>query len=278
MSQNHLYLRRGIAAFIVALVTVCSVIIVLSTSIHLWLEIVKNALDLTVHSTFATSYAAIVRDLVVVVYVGLRIFRREGRQGMNLWIARGKDAALAVVAAFLLTFAYHAAVTVPNSIRNAKMRSPERTRALEPPSAPYPLERTVNATGIKPAKVLLIFKDSTSLTEKRKARISNTIDGVYLHLTKLGFELPNNCPPIGVVPGKVFHAAGIYPDKIYYQYFMLPEERIDDEGLIRWAYAQEVFKQLFYQNPAMAGTDGHSCVRSFCAVFQALDLAPTIRC
>jgi hypothetical protein len=74
------------------------------------------ALDLTVHSTFATSIPAIIRDIVVCLYVAGRVFVREGQKGLRDWAQKGKDAALALVAAFVLTFLYNLFFAAPQQI------------------------------------------------------------------------------------------------------------------------------------------------------------------
>ena len=120
---SDLYLRRIVATSIVALVAAFGAVIVLPNlyaaliSSRFLFEILKSALDLTVRSTFATSYAAIARDIFVALYVGFRILRREGRQGVSHWASKGRDAASAVALAFMITFFYHALGTVPNQIR-----------------------------------------------------------------------------------------------------------------------------------------------------------------
>lgn len=142
MFHQDLYLRRCIGIFIVAAVTVYSAVTVLDASTSLWFEIAQDALDLTVRSTFATSYAAIGRDLIVVLYVGLSILRREGRRGVNRWISNGKDAAAAVALAFLVTFVYHAFESVPDRIRTFASAKLPRPRM---PDVPYrALDRAVH--------------------------------------------------------------------------------------------------------------------------------------
>ena len=72
-------------------------------------------------------------------------------------------------------------------------------------------------------KVQIIFKNSPLFTKIRRDRISNTIDGCYLYLYRLGFPVKNELAPIGVVPGAAFRASGTYPGTIYDRQILLPE-------------------------------------------------------
>lgn len=109
----------------VALTAGAAVAAVILTIGYVWLggsdfakQMLRRALDLSVHSTFATSYPRIVIDVAVLFYVLFRIGRRRGTEGVKLhWLENVRDAAVAVSVAFLLTFAYHLSITVPREIR-----------------------------------------------------------------------------------------------------------------------------------------------------------------
>lgn len=87
------------------------------------LHLCRVALDLTVHSTFATSIPAIIRDIAVCLYVAWRVFAREGREGLKEWAQKGKDAASALVAAFVLTFSYNLFFAAPQQIARSTLPS-----------------------------------------------------------------------------------------------------------------------------------------------------------
>jgi hypothetical protein len=93
-------------------------------------------------------------------------------------------------------------------------------------------------------KVRLIFKDSPLLTPPRREHINKTIDALYVYLTGLGFTMEREFPPIGVSSDNVFKGGGTYPGTIYDKGFLLPKNRIEDETLIRWMYAREIFTVL----------------------------------
>ena len=80
-------------------------------------ELLHRALDVTVRSTFSTSYAAIVRDIAIAVYVLIRVLRRGGYSEVRKHLENVKDGAVAVVAAFILTILYHLIITVPQEIK-----------------------------------------------------------------------------------------------------------------------------------------------------------------
>jgi hypothetical protein len=113
------------------------------------------------------------------------------------------------------------------------------------------------------SKVILIFKESPAFTAERKSHIQKTIDEVYVYLKNLGFDVPAECPPIGVDSSGIFRSSGIYPGSVYDRNFMLPEQRLDDEELIRWAYSQQVFRVLFYQNPDWSEGMGQFAAETF---------------
>lgn len=97
-------------------------------------EIIKQAADITVHSTFSTSYPAILRDLAVAGYVLLRIFRRGGGiAAVMKHVDNVKDAGVALVAAFVLTFLYHLFLTVPDEIGHESTAPPVVSASISLP-------------------------------------------------------------------------------------------------------------------------------------------------
>jgi hypothetical protein len=80
-------------------------------------EVVEQAADITVHSTFSTSYPSIVRDILVGLYVLLRPFSRtEGVAAVRKRFDSAKDTLTAVAVAFLLTGLYNLVVKIPDNI------------------------------------------------------------------------------------------------------------------------------------------------------------------
>lgn len=118
-----------------AAVMVGTLILAISAIPHLMWEIAHRALDITVITTFSTSYAALLRDFLVAVYVLIRVLERGGFLQLKKQLENARDGATAVVVTFLLTFLYHFIFSVPIQIKAAAaLALPEKTFPL--PSVP----------------------------------------------------------------------------------------------------------------------------------------------
>lgn len=95
-----------------------------------------------------------------------------------------------------------------------------------------------------PFLVRMNFKESNVLTEKRRENITRTVDEFYRYLTRgIGFELPNELPPLGVSPPKsVMLAGGPQGAPIYYSSIIIPADGIDNPDSIRTAYSTYIFE------------------------------------
>src|SRR3954447_26103633 len=142
-------LPRRLSLRIPLLVFFIQSIVVLLTAIiaePFFRNAIYRAVHTTIYTPFSTSTGAILRDIAVVVFVVIRILRREGPTAVQEYIRKGKDAALAVVAAFVLTFLYHLFFTIPNEI-NVEAASQRVPMVHIPPppdwdqSAPVRVER-----------------------------------------------------------------------------------------------------------------------------------------
>jgi hypothetical protein len=94
----------------------------------------QQAIFLTVHSTFSSSYPATIRDIAIAGYVIWRRLRAGGLREVRKYLQSGKDAAVAITAAFVLATLYHLLVTIP-----LQLRPPEFHRTptvFVPPNAP----------------------------------------------------------------------------------------------------------------------------------------------
>jgi len=89
-------------------------------------NLIRSAIDITVHSTFSTTYPAIVRDVAVGIYVALRLLSRGGGIAVLRHLDNIKDALTAVIMAFALTFLFHLFVTVPRAIYAVTQQTMDR--------------------------------------------------------------------------------------------------------------------------------------------------------
>jgi hypothetical protein len=80
-------------------------------------ECLKKATSLAVTHTFSTSFPAVGRDVAIFLYIALRRWRAGGLLEMRKYLQSVKDAAVAIVAAFILVSLYHSSVTVPMGIK-----------------------------------------------------------------------------------------------------------------------------------------------------------------
>lgn len=98
----------------------------------------------------------------------------------------------------------------------------------------------------------LIFKNSPLLTAERKSRISSEIDSFRNYLVAVGFNVPEEVPPIGTSPGRGLSSAYTHTgDPVLDGSIYLGEEQIDDPKMWIRAYATLVFNQLLgpYSSP-----------------------------
>jgi hypothetical protein len=99
--------------------------------------------------------------------------------------------------------------------------------------------------------VALVFKNSPLFTRERKERIQRTIDDYYVYLTSIGFDLPKDLPPFGLMPGNIVIAGGGLgmvtggvPPPPYVMSMYIPENSVDNQETIRVMYSSNVFSRL----------------------------------
>src|SRR5438132_849038 len=134
-------------------------------------ELITRAADITVHSTYSTSYMAILRDVLVFLYVVLRIWRREeGRQAVLKHWDNAKNAFEGLVILFAATFLYHLAITVPQEIgkeaNNVPQPSFERNSS-NPPRIAYVKTPILHVPKIRDEVVLHPYDLSDSRRETK---------------------------------------------------------------------------------------------------------------
>lgn len=97
--------------------------------------------------------------------------------------------------------------------------------------------------------VKLHFKESPLLTEQRRRFIQKEIDDFYEYLTRIGFGLSKEVPPLGVRKSMV--DVSVTPGSIYEAGIYFPEADIDQPEVIRMVYAHHVFRKMFgiYSDP-----------------------------
>ena len=99
-------------------------------------ELGKEAAIRTVHVTYGTTVWTIFRDIAVVMYVAIKIRNRWGKEEVGKYLKTAKDAAEAIAVAFLLTFVYHLAVTIPNKITTEATNQPAPPLLKQPNLSP----------------------------------------------------------------------------------------------------------------------------------------------
>jgi hypothetical protein len=134
-TTRKVWLRR--ACITVSLLGIA--IIGVAVSPFAW-ELTTGAADITVRVTFSTTFWTMLRDVAVVVYVARKISKRWGKEEVDKYLKTGIDAAEAIAVAFILTFIYHLAVTVPKEMRAAanNVTSPAIPEKIIPHLMPPP--------------------------------------------------------------------------------------------------------------------------------------------
>jgi hypothetical protein len=108
-----------------------------------WWQQLKLATDLSVHSTFSTSYPAIIRDGVAGLVVLLRLLRKEGVVAAREHVSKTVYALAVIGAAFVVTIVYHLSFTLAADIEHrAGIEIPQAPRFH---AMPPPLEKTAHA-------------------------------------------------------------------------------------------------------------------------------------
>jgi hypothetical protein len=185
-------------------------------------ELVTQSADVTGHSTFSSSYAALFRDIAVVVYVARKVWKRRGIEAVRKYLNDGRDLAEALIIAFVLTFLYHLVFSVPNRIRTeaASVSVPfnEAVKRIMPNLSPPQIHRgpfippdtpTWTKTSPEPTSVSKLFsqdfpnifkmstdtailwKDTgTTLTLKRQEYLDFVANKKFF-----GFYIPSSSPP-----------------------------------------------------------------------------------
>jgi hypothetical protein len=103
-------------------------------------ELIRRATDVTIHSSFSTSYTAICWEILIFLWLLWRVYSREGGFAAVLthW-GNVRDAIGAIVVAYLLTFLFHLFSTIPREIyTTAKDEQPPGViKPIEPPPSAY---------------------------------------------------------------------------------------------------------------------------------------------
>jgi hypothetical protein len=88
----------------------------------------------------------------------------------------------------------------------------------------------------------LTFKDSPSLTPRRKERITDHMEAFCRYLVNVGFDAPKDLPPIGVsdTAGDTF----VLPGPLHWQAIYMSEKSIDDPLSAHRAYARYAFSAM----------------------------------
>jgi hypothetical protein len=121
-----LFLPRRVLLLGLLTITCVGAAIFLSGQVSwFWWEQVRSAADITYHSTFATSYPAVLKGMVVAAFVLIRQLKRKGmKEVLENFGQGGADALLAAATIVSLTIAYHIAWTLPRSISGTAKSQP----------------------------------------------------------------------------------------------------------------------------------------------------------
>jgi hypothetical protein len=107
-------------------------------------ELIRRAALETVHSSFGTTFTSILLGIAIFLFILWRVYSREGGFAAVLkhW-QNGRDAIVAVIVVYLLTFLFHLFITIPGEIR-------KEARAISPPAVTirYPLRLQVPSPAV----------------------------------------------------------------------------------------------------------------------------------
>ncbi len=92
--------------------------------------------------------------------------------------------------------------------------------------------------------VKLIFKESSLFTPRRKAVITDEMSKFHNYLRGIGFDIPDDFPPIGVSKRTVYMVS-MSPGTLYDASVMLPEADLDNRDAIASLYGQYIFQEMF---------------------------------
>ena len=98
---------------------------------------------------------------------------------------------------------------------------------------PAPRPPTHSDSVLPVRQLNLIFKDSLLFTPARRDQIQTQLDRFYAYLTGVGFELPQDIPPIGTRPGKAISMSYGSTGRVYDADLRIPEQSIDDQDVFR---------------------------------------------
>ncbi len=196
-------------------------------------ELTKEAANLTIHSTYGTTFWAIFRDIAVVAYVAIKVGKRRGSEAVRKYLRDGADLAEALVIAFVLTFVYHLAITVPDGINTeaSLVNAPflETIKRLAPtlkppqihpksvpqPQAPKPQTPIWNDKSPEPTSLDALFlqdfpttmrghDESIGIQWKDTGAILHIKRQLYLDLSAkerfVGFYIPSSGPDLTRTP------------------------------------------------------------------------------
>jgi hypothetical protein len=175
---------------------------------------------------------------------------------------------IAVIFAFVASLAYKKLVpakpdisdVVKNAIKDAlarKMEAPIADHVMPapgpdppPPRFRTPISRPKSVARLdnQPAKIKLIFKDSPAFTPARKTSITREMDAFRSYLSDVGFDAPNELPPLDARPGGGIGFNLSNPGSIYDAQISIGEDILDDADKIRNVYAQWMFKYVVFRD------------------------------
>ena len=148
-------------------------------------EIARRAMDLSVHSTFATSYSRVLIDIAVGIYVLKKIHSRDGGLSAVLkhWKRNLEDAFIAMALAAVITFLYHSFVTVRQEIwaEAAKAKPPIFAFPTPPKPPKFAYQRSLPASASHAGKIAKMEKRVDAIEEiVNKSGLESALKSVAL--------------------------------------------------------------------------------------------------
>jgi len=153
---------------------------------------------------------------------------------------------IAVVIASTLAVAYMRLIIAAVSVLDhatAHATASTSPHLQVPPAAPGNVRaRPVEIRKLNQVKI--IFKDSALLTAKKREFIEDEINSFYDYLQHIGYEIPKDCPPIGVSAGGG-GMMGITPGSTLDFKIELAESKLTDRRHILEMYGEWMFGRVF---------------------------------
>lgn len=92
--------------------------------------------------------------------------------------------------------------------------------------------------------IKMTFKSSPLFTEKRQKEIIWSLNEYYRYLTKIGFDLPVEIPPLGLSPPHGIMGGGGSEGPAYFSSLIISEDNVDDPNVLRSVYSSYTFNRI----------------------------------